>query len=268
MQKFAVILSACFAAALIVTAFLFSMFFDWGGSRLQYSEHSSRGGAPAGASDPCHEESRSATTSARQGGEELAPLEPEQEELLASDNALAPAELLGLNEGLEQLETPGLATGTATETTPKRSPAQQQQQQQSQSQSQSQSQIQPQPEHAPEKLVAPEKLSPSRRADLRSRPAVHFHWDAVPGAVAYKIEAWQLDGSKKVVLIDQQVQTKELYVEPRLDGNVYWTVAAVDAEGTVGEVAGPITIDLLTKDRATGLRTETTRPERQPAAKR
>lgn len=233
MQKFAVILSACFAAALVAAALLFSMFFDLGGQRLQTSEYSQRAG------DPCREEKQTrvsphSSTTTASTGDELAPLEPEQEELLAADGALAPAEILGLNEVLEQVTGEAKPVVTPEAVAPKTEPV---------AAGVAATTATP--------LQAPEKLSPQRKADLRRRPFVRFHWDAVTGAAAYRLQAWQLDGSKKVMLIDQEIKETEYRAEPKLEGNVYWTVAAVDSEGNLGEVAGPITIDLLKNETRT-----------------
>jgi hypothetical protein len=95
------------------------------------------------------------------------------------------------------------------------------------------------------KLAAPAHLTPARLVDLRTRDDVRFHWDPVPGAIAYRVKAWQFWNSHQVPLIDDKTTQTEIKAQPRHPGQIYWQVTALDEAGRAGEIAGPLTVEQL-----------------------
>ena len=187
-QKTIILFSTCLAVLVLLVAFLFAMFSNWGASRLSTN------------TEPCHELSARAPALTE---EELQPLAQEEEEHL---NSVATP--LTEKQPIATKEEPAPAATT---------------------------------------LVAPQQLSPKKVADLRHHRSIRFHWESVIGAKTYHVQAWQVLGDKKIFLIDTQTPETEVRVVPQNEAVVYWQVAAIDEQGNAGEVAGPITIDLLKK---------------------
>lgn len=104
-QKFVLAISACFAVALVAVAFLFSSFLDWRAQTAQYGRDFP--GLKSTGENPCSPTVAAHDKRATQPNyeEELTPLDPGQEEILAAGGALAPAEVLGLTESIENLKS-------------------------------------------------------------------------------------------------------------------------------------------------------------------
>lgn len=227
-EKFSFILKCCLAFALLVAAAMFSIVFDWHESTILVS---STGNPLDSLNEPCKEGQKTAAAPA--SAEVLRPLDPTEEELISKDRVLASAEVLGLNEGIDQLETIGKpATPPAKAAAIAHSRVDQRDEKTAQQ----------------SLLPAPENTVPLKAADVRRQRYVRLHWDSVPGAQAYEIKAWQVDGAMKISVIETKTPDTEIRVEPKIQGAaLHWQVAAVDAKGHSGEVAGPIAVDLLGK---------------------
>lgn len=255
-QKMALLFTGCFVVVLTTAAALFLLIFDWTGGGTPYglgqrptlSENCREDRAPAARALEAVAVQPAATPAPFD--EELKPLDPEQEELLYSENALTRAELIGLNEGLDRFDGVGQETA-AQGPTPKATPAPAPPEPQRAMASAPPAPSPVKPEVQSEDLQSgslspPGHPTPSRRADLRRRDFIRFHWDPVPGAAAYRFEAWQYQGSKKVILKDARVDGTEIQLKPRFRDMVLWQVSAVNGAGNSGEPAGPIAIDVLT----------------------
>lgn len=88
-------------------------------------------------------------------------------------------------------------------------------------------------------LVPLRRIATDRALTPQVQP-VQVRWERVEGAKAYRVQAWQMIGSKKTMLFDATVPTTEARISRIQNGEFYWQVAAVDASGRSGEVAGPV----------------------------
>jgi hypothetical protein len=86
----------------------------------------------------------------------------------------------------------------------------------------------------PYRMIAPVLLSPAPGADLAK--AFEMRWRAVPGAARYRVHVWQMYDGDETTLIDEEIESTSIKVEPVHESKVQWEVQAIDARG----VAGPM----------------------------
>ncbi|MBI3556154.1 MAG: hypothetical protein HY074_07815 [Deltaproteobacteria bacterium] len=248
LQKLTFILSGCFSVLLVASAFAASLLFNWNAPRTRPG---------AGLTENCHPsagQSAQAQTAQDQGPApmlaaqsdsdgELRPLDPDQEELLNPDTALAPGEVLGLNEELELFGN--ISKKTEAPTRPKTSATVTSQPEAARAPASPP----PAPMPAPAaSLEAPAHARPNHKADLRKSALLRLHWDAVHGAADYHVRAWTSQAGIQIVLLDQITTATELRVEPKSGNTVTWQVTARDNSGKSGPTTGPLEIQLLTRN--------------------
>lgn len=98
-------------------------------------------------------------------------------------------------------------------------------------------------------LAPPTHLLPSGQADLSQRPELRMRWDPVKKATSYHVRAWQFVSNRQVVLVDKDVRTTEIHVEPPYLTTFYWQVSALDEKGAEGHPAGPVAVELQAHQR-------------------
>jgi hypothetical protein len=99
------------------------------------------------------------------------------------------------------------------------------------------------------RLAVPSGLHPNHLADLRKKPALHMHWNPVPGATQYHVRAWQLRGAQKLMLTDKKLAGLDLHLEPPYSGPVIWQVAGVDEADADGPFSTPLSVEIITPNR-------------------
>lgn len=154
----------------------------------------------------------------REESTDIETLDPAEEDLLTGDSALSPAEVLSLDREIRDL---GAVSRKPAESIPTET-------------------LLP-----PARLTAPENASPARLVDLRRRNTARLHWDPVTDAQGYRIEAWTFEGSRRVPLIEEVVESTELHVSPGKARELHWRVAAVGEDGNAGPFAGPYRVGIL-----------------------
>jgi len=90
------------------------------------------------------------------------------------------------------------------------------------------------------------KLFPSARAAEPSKLAIHFSWEATPGATAYQIQIAK-DTEFKEILLDKKVEGQEYLfkmVAPKVNSELYFRVAGISGKDVVGDFSSVEKVDV------------------------